>query len=515
MSNDECCMNRQFFTVTLEEEVIISRRAATLGGQGSLDYLTGAAFLGVSARVLYPVLSREDAYTVFHSGKVRFGNALLLSPQGQPVYPVPLCWHTDKDYGQDLKDGMVLRHKKIHNNRFEPKGRKSLGNGYITLDGCYYRPQTVLRMKTAINPQTGRANEGQLFGYAGLAAGLRFRFALSADEDIPKELFDRVTDSLTGTVRIGRSRSAEYGRVRVAVENSVESLSVSHEKNVVVLWLLSDMALTDDWGQPALTPEPAHFGLPRESNADNSFIRTRRYAPFNAYYRKREQERAVLCMGSVLTFNVPSGFDARALAKKLEHGVGLHREAGLGKIWVNPPLLADPQPAFEKRKDIVPEQPGAVSMPDSPLFHWLRAKNIFQENARQAEKIADIWVEELSRLYPSARLLASVPAGMRIGPSPSQWGRVMGLAKTAGISAAELKKKLFEGEDAVCKEKKDPDWLAEIFLDEGGPSTFRAWLQARCKSADPALLPAIAALTARRAADMARNEEEGGARHAG
>lgn len=82
-------------------------------------------------------------------------------------------------------------------------------------DGLRVRPQRELRLKTAIDPQQGRAEEGRLFGYDALLRGQTFQARLDADYDVNPDLFRRVTDALSGERLLGRSRSAEYGRARL------------------------------------------------------------------------------------------------------------------------------------------------------------------------------------------------------------------------------------------------------------------------------------------------------------
>jgi hypothetical protein len=47
-------------------------------------------------------------------------------------------------------------------------------------------------MKTAINPDTARAAEGQLFGAQSLRSGQRFAFRLEATESLQAEIFTQL-----------------------------------------------------------------------------------------------------------------------------------------------------------------------------------------------------------------------------------------------------------------------------------------------------------------------------------
>ena len=63
------------FKCTLLSDVILNSKSATNGPNETLDFIPGANFLGIAAGELYSKVSPEDSLRLFHSGKVRFGDA--------------------------------------------------------------------------------------------------------------------------------------------------------------------------------------------------------------------------------------------------------------------------------------------------------------------------------------------------------------------------------------------------------------------------------------------------------
>ena len=63
------------FKCTLLSDVILNRKSATTGPNETLDFIPGSNFLGIAAGALYSKISAKEALTLFHSGKVRFGDA--------------------------------------------------------------------------------------------------------------------------------------------------------------------------------------------------------------------------------------------------------------------------------------------------------------------------------------------------------------------------------------------------------------------------------------------------------
>jgi CRISPR-associated protein Csx10 len=465
-------------TLTLIDDLVASERPATEGGHESLDYLPGSMFLGAVASRLYARLERGDAYRLFHSGAVRFGDGVPLA-QGHPCWPMPLSWHEAKGKGAcgkgDILDPDMLWN--LQHGDLSEGQPKQLRDGSVRADGyCHWVPK-ALRMKTAIDPRTGRVAEAQLFGYEAIQAGQVYAVRIEADDDLPQPLWKAVTDLFAGSteVLLGRSRSAEYGRVRVEMARQNLDPPESAEDtpaDSLTLWCLSDLALMDPWGQPTLAPQPKHFGLDRgKLDPDGTFLRFRRFAPWNAYRRAHDLQRQVIRRGSIIAF---AGIDPPLTKDERQHlaaGVGLHREQGLGRVCLDPQLMATLRPDFaDPFEGESSAQP--APRPEHPLIAWLEGQTTGGATRRAAEEQSKALARELSRRYSLARAYAGIPDALPIGPSPAQWGSVYEAARTANDIAA-LRRTLFEGDNAVCKPRGE-NWQDQ-FRDGAGVRSFRDW----------------------------------------
>ncbi|MDS4031992.1 MAG: hypothetical protein RKO66_18265 [Candidatus Contendobacter sp.] len=473
--------------LTLLDDVVASERPATEGGHTSLDYLPGAMLLGAAAARLYSKLSRGEAYTLFHSGRVRFGDGLPLANKA-PGWPMPLCWHARK--GESPTNGQRLDAAKVRNlqcGRF-PDGAqpKQLREGHIRADGYRLTVRQTLRMKTAIDPDTGRVAESQLFGYEAIQAGQSFLTRIEADDDVPEPLWANLTGVLggSGELLLGRSRSTEFGRVRAEPLDSSAApafLPVSGAASQeVTLWCLADLALLDAWGQPTLAPSPQALGVSRgRVDWERSFLRFRRYAPWNAYRCAYDLERQVIRRGSIITLTdvVPPLTDAER--SRLTAGIGVHREAGLGQVSVDPQLLAGPAPVFAAPMTTQPTGTPVAPGASHPLITWLTAGQAGSATRSAAEQQARAQAKALAERYRLARAFIGLAANQPIGPSPAQWGSIYEQARTADDLVA-LRQALFAGDNALCKPRGE-GWQDQ-FRDETGDETairsFFDWLQA-------------------------------------
>lgn len=487
-------MHTQPYVIELLEDVVISRRAATQGGHESLDYVPGQTLLGACAARLYKALG-DRAYAVFHSGVVRFGNATCLEGSlnggGVPTWPMPLCWHQKKAESaavqSRLDDDSIYNFQHCEDPRSLLGGAqpKQLRDGYVSGDGRLHMPARVMRMKTAIEPGTGRAAQAQFFGYQALTRGTRLGGWIEADADIERGLLDQVIEALTGTLLLGRSRSAEYGQAAFTPADPgfapppAGTGPAANPGRFLTLWLLSDLALMDDNGAPTLEPSPGHLGLGAgEVDWSGTFIRIRRYAPWNGKRGAPDMERWVIQQGSVIRLRLDSAPDRTALLNQCAGGLGLHRECGLGRVWVDPPLLDDIHPQFEPA---APEDgPGdareTLGASSDPLIHWLRSQVEGEGSRERIERAARSLASTFGEKVQQARREKGIDKSEVFGPSRSQWGRVLETARSPKLrTGPDLLNALFTGEEAVIKAKAE-GWQ-ETFFNRSAPVTLAAWLK--------------------------------------
>lgn len=450
-------MIRQPLKITLLEDCVFSARTATTGGHQALDRIPGQALLGAAAAESYNKFPADQAFDIFHSGGFRFGDGL--PGRGHSfALPMPLSWHHYKgeeprqEGGHRLAPDRVLN--LLHARPAPERQPVQMRKGYVLEDGSWIRPRTSLRLKTAIAPDTGRAAEAQLFGYASLTKGQQFVAELQCDDKL-EEYMSTVVESLAGECLLGRSRSAEYGRVRIEPIDAIGSPQPAESATELHLLLMSDLALVDENGQPALEPKPGLLGLgDGEIDWQRTWLRTRRYSVWNQYRNGYDRERVVINAGSVVTLKLDRAPDEAALVA-LQAGVGCHRECGLGRILVNPDLLASGRPAFKDAIAIPASD--AEARPDDPLIDWLQGQMGLQdiEVDRKAEEITARFRTNVER----ARHIAGVSPALPFGPSRSQWGGVLEVARTT--RADGMIARLFEGDDACVKSSAE-GWQEEV-----------------------------------------------------
>ncbi len=417
-------MKRITLTLQLQEPLIISASNATAGLFETLDYIPGNALLGAVAARSYARLKKDSFHLdTFHSGKVRFGN---LTPAG--AAPMPLSLHRPKN---DRASRCVNR-LFPNSPQNEALQLKQLRAGYLTPDGAVLNPTRRLHLRTAINPDTGSAQASQLYAYQAITPEHDWIGHIDCDDEpLARQLHQLLSEEKT--LLIGRSRSAHYGRV--TIQNlSVQDIPPPKPPVIeldgtacLVLWLASDLCAFDrHTGQPTLSPNLAdlHPDLPEaELQADRSFIRTRRYAPYNAWRKHYDPSRQVIQQGSVLVYPLPDGLNPSVLTG----GLGTYVAQGLGQLVPHDTLRKIlGQPTLDIHKPAARPQPEHTPRTQDPLLAWLEARHSERHCKDTIEEITKTLVNNLHGLYEKAARQTLTPP---FGPTRSQWNRVRELAE--------------------------------------------------------------------------------------
>lgn len=414
----------QSFKVELLADVSITADASTTGGHTCLDYLPGSLFLGAAvAGSLNSAASGADQSPKpafdpqrFLSGRVRFLNAYP-EINGLPSYPLPLSFHSIK--GQDWENQIPYNPLVDQTPSGQPKQMRT---GYFNPNGEVAIQEFHSTIKTAIDRTKGRARDAQLFDRQSIPAGSTFAFTVQADDEAD---LDFISNLLTkGLLRLGKSRSAEYGQaVATPLEREANSPKPPESVNGEIhFYLSSDLALQRD-GAPVLHPIASDFGLPVGCTPVLSkwFLRTRSYAPWNAFFQCRMSERQVLCKGSVLTFAVATDahFDTVSVQNYLAPGIGMYREEGLGQVLLDPEWL---RKAPELKRATSLPRTAQPSKPQTPLVSYLSAKSADKEAELLAYQNGIEWAQNFFSLSEKLR------RDKRPTPGKSQWANIREIA---------------------------------------------------------------------------------------
>lgn len=433
--------------LTLESDLVLSARPGSAGQHECLDFIPGSTLWGAVAAHFYGRWARDSFWeknrAVFHEGRVRFGCGLPASPLHFPMLPIPFSWHHAKEEKGSF--GSRILAENITNLAaggawdFEKKGQpKQMREGWFDMEGRFFETRTGHRLKTAIDcSRFDSSREGQLFGYTAICAGQSFIASVEGDSSAPGWLEIETFLSDLDSLHLGRSRTAEFGRISIRRLPSVGSLlpaATPAGDGLTRLHVLSDVELTDACGLPQLLPTARAFGLGEgELVPEQTYLRFRSYSPWNRFRGCYDTERQVISAGSVITLKLAQQPQVATLR------AGLHQAEGLGVLAVNPPYLLTRHPVFAAQAPTKPSKPKPIPAPLAlPVYRVMMRRHADRTIEQLAVAIGREWADYWN-------------GGCR-NISKSQWARVRQAAVVARDSAALLEALSVIFEDGLSAE---------------------------------------------------------------
>lgn len=335
-------MRRMKMKCRLVSDVILNHSAATEGVNGTLDFIPGNVFLGIVA--LHYVDYGDSAWEVFHSGRVRFGDAHPVCHDGignmRTLHvPASLFYPKMKSASEVCYVHHFYDRKLDKENNGTPQQLKQCREGFYAFTdgkGQLAELNRSFALKSAYDRKNRRSMDEKMFGYESLDAGAEFLFDVEVDNDA---LAEQVRRDLVGMRHIGRSRTAQYGTVEISECDYKESESYSaetsgHENDIVTVYADGRLIFLDDSGEPTFQPTAADLGV-ADGTVDwmASQVRTFQYAPWNGKRMTRDQERCGIEKGSVFVIRVKEKPELHS------QYVGSFRNEGFGKVIYNPDFL--------------------------------------------------------------------------------------------------------------------------------------------------------------------------------
>lgn len=374
------------FKCTLLSDIIINQKAATEGPNKTLDFIPGSNFLGIVAAD-YDGFG-DKAMEVFHSGKVRFGDAHPVNEDSAirslripaaMFYP-KLKKPSDITYIHhlvpDLEALKLEQLKQCRSGFYEFKNNKAIE---IETDKNF-------AIKSAYDKKYRRSKDEQMYGYQSLQEGLTLCFEVEIDCDIAElkdneniTLKKKIEDTLVGRKRVGRSRTAQYGLVKIEEwkYDDILSREKKSEDKFITIYADGRLIFLDEYGLPTFQPSPKDLGV-EDKNAkiiwEKSQIRTFQYTPWNYKRQCYDTDRCGIEKGSVFVI------ESSASPKNSQY-VGAYRNEGFGKVIYNPEFLEADDKGVSKYKIVEKEKEKKIELDEAERnkmereYNTLKASN--------------------------------------------------------------------------------------------------------------------------------------------
>ena len=435
-------MKTLYFQCTLLTDVILNQKSASEGAQSTLDFIPGSNFLGIVASSLYNKPSKEN-FDIFHSGRVRFGDAHLADCGNNRSLHIPAVYFYPKmkkisdecyvmpKFSQAERTSEVLRKQQL----------KQARNGfYVFADNQIkeIKNDKNYAIKSAYDYDNRRSADSQMYGYESLQRGAKFLFSVEVDDE---QYAESIVKSLEGKHTLGRSRTAQYGLVEIKQidsYNQPQSQPKSSKDDYAFVYADSRLIFIDESGLPTLQPTAKQLGFADGAEVKSEFsqIRTFQYSPYNFKRQAFDTDRVGIEKGSVIAVKL-NGTQSPCESTYC----GSYRNEGFGRVIYNPDFLkfdSEGKAEYKFVEDVEKKKDSAQRKElkhldissTNPLISYLVQQNNLAYEQNEIYRLVGEFVSKNSGKFREKQFA-------------SQWGRIRAIAMESK-NWDNLDKKLFE-----------------------------------------------------------------------
>lgn len=419
-------MKKMKFKCVLKSDIILSRTSSTEGNQDSLDFIPGNNFLGIVANILYKEeVKPEVALDIFHTGKVRFGDAnpsIVGKCRGVKV-PAAMFYPKLKKASEECFIHFLIDAPEADD--IKNLQLKQCREGFYAFEHGQGEAVSVAKnyaIKSAYDTEKRRSKDGQMFGYESLPEGLTLFFEVESDLD--DSINETIQQSLVGIRHIGRSKTAQYGLVEISdedyreVESTSKTVTLADGNQYATVYADGRLIFLDSNDEPTMQPCAEDLGFEEGAQIDwsRSQIRSFQYAPWNGKRHTYDADRCGVEKGSVFVIKL----NGTACPKTSQY-VGVYRNEGFGKVIYNPEFLeGDMEKKGIARYTLQDSQarPSTLADTDQPsadLLAFLKKKKDTREAGEKTYETANEFVRKNYPFFREAQFA-------------SQWGSIRSLA---------------------------------------------------------------------------------------
>lgn len=429
------------FKCTLLSDVILNQKAATEGPNKTLDFIPGSCFLGIAAGVLYKEMN-EKTMEIFHSGRVRFGDAHPSENKMRGLkIPTSMFYPKLSKVSEECYIHHAIPDKDLDSDDFKKKQLKQCRTGfYVFKDNkaTEVKTATNFAIKSAYDNNKRRSKDEQMYGYESLQKGLELFFEVEVDKE---EYAKEIKDALIGEdKRVGRSRTAQYGLVKIEEDTYADTPSGDQNGEYVTVYADGRLIFLDEEGLPTFRPSIKDLGLDDgEIVWAKSQIRTFQYAPWNFTRQCFDADRCGIEKGSVFVVKTSQGnFKSQY--------VGSYKNEGFGKVIYNPEFLKADGAGLAEYKITTYGRNSLVNVKKelrgTVLLDYLKKQKDIENIESNVYKEVNTWVEGNKDKFKGDTFA-------------SQWGAIRSIAMTHK-SLASLREELFN-KRTTRNGKSEPD----------------------------------------------------------
>ena len=283
---------------------------------------------------------------------------------------------------------------------------------------------------------SGAPKPNVFFNYESIDANQTFEGSIYGDDKYIDELYNQYSGLLQ--LRIGRSKTSEYGKVQLSLsrpENKSESNIVLNEDDTISLTFVSNVILYDKNGfatsSSKILEEYLREKIPGLTEIKKVFLRTEEIENYVSVWKLKKPSEISFQAGSCLLLKVNTN-DIGAMKKLIAEGIGERKHEGFGRIIFGLQRMRVTKAEFDQPEYLKPES-------EAP---WLVKNKTF--------KIAEEYLKKISAVE-ALEITGANSKGLDKKISSSQIGKLEGICRIS--SSNKIFKEKISALRKVSKEK--------------------------------------------------------------
>lgn len=401
--------------IKLLSPVILSSDVEDSNLTGTLDYIPATSILGLFAgKYIYKAQLKEahlddNFNNWFLKGDLIFTNAYISEKEEYDeidMLPTPLCLKKEKTGGKIFN---VLLNDVDEQLKSAPSYSYIYGNTIKTRE-----PEKKINFHHTRDRLTGHTKDKGIFNYEALLPDQVFKGKIYGDPETLttfKETFKEIF-----LARLGKSRSAEYGRVKIFLseigETETQILGVEdfEEREPVLLTFISPCILLNEHGfsDPSFSCLEYHLDKIWGKNSfkiKSCIMKTTSIENYISVWGMKRPLETAIAAGSTIKLHFKEHLSYEEVNKGLlylvEQGIGERRGDGFGRVKVN---MAMAKEYYEKDVNITFEKPTGEGPKEVKKIFVSIIQEIFTEETElRAYRDADDFTK-----LPSSSLLGKL-----------------------------------------------------------------------------------------------------------
>ncbi len=414
-------MKKINYQIRTLDPIIISSESGNQFMVPTKDYIPGINILGaLAAKYIqqknmgsYFKQKKPDDVNFrdwFINGKVNFSNAYKADKIDHieyVTYPLPFSiQHVKND------------ESKIFDLLYEDSSEQTKAfNGFGLLkDSKLYKTKIIKSTDPhhKRNYETGAPEPNVFFNYESIDANQTFEGTIYGDDKCIEELYKQFSGLLQ--LRIGRSKTSEYGKVQLTLrnpENKTEDNIVLNKDETISLTFLSNVILHDNNGFPSCSMQTLEKYLkekiPGLTEIKKAFLRTEEIENYVSVWKLKKPSEVSFQAGSCLLLEVKES-DIEAMKKLQSVGIGERRHEGFGQIIFGLQRMRVAKAEFNQPKFLKPKSEAPKLVKDKTF------------------KIAEEYLKKISAVE-ALKIVNSNSKGLNKKISSSQIGKLEGICR--------------------------------------------------------------------------------------